>query len=274
MRSSPFPTEATRARTAAPTGASTGGVAADLITLDDISIWYGEEQAGPVLSNVSLSAKGGEFICLVGPSGCGKSTLLKAIAGFTPIGRGSIRVLGVEVTGPGSDRGMVFQEFALFPWLTVEENVLFGDKASKGSAQERRERATHYLDLVGLTAYRGYRPAQLSGGMRQRVALARAWANQPTVLLMDEPFGALDARTRQELQETLLRIFTEERTLCFFVTHDTSEAVYLADRVIVMHARGASRHEVDVSLPRPRDRHADAVRLHVKDVDRLAWDAK
>jgi len=262
--------------TSVPDHAATlGGESSEtLIVVRDVSIWYGPGSAGPVLSGVSFAAKAGEFICLVGPSGCGKSTLLKAIAGFTPIGRGSIRVRGAEVTGPGSDRGMVFQEFALFPWLTVEQNVLFGDKASIGSLTERRERATHYLDLVGLTAYREYHPSQLSGGMRQRVALARAWANQPTVLLMDEPFGALDARTRQELQETLLRIFEKERTLCFFVTHDTSEAVYLADRVVVMHARGATREEVVVGIPRPRDRHCEIVRAHVRDVDRLAWDAK
>jgi NitT/TauT family transport system ATP-binding protein len=244
------------------------------VVVDNVSIWYGEESQEPVLSHVSLTGWKGEFICLVGPSGCGKSTLLKAIAGFTPAGGGSIRVRGVEVTGPGSDRGMVFQEFALFPWLTVEQNVLFGDRASTGTAQQRHERASHYLDLVGLTRYRKYHPSQLSGGMRQRVALARAWANQPTVLLMDEPFGALDARTRQELQDTLLRIFEEERTLCFFVTHDTSEAVYLADRVLVMHAGGVGRQEWPVKLPRPRDRHSDVVQLQVRNLDRLAWEAK
>jgi len=245
------------------------------IRVDNVSKSYGDARARRVeaLTGVTFTVEAEELVAVVGPSGCGKSTLLNLLAGLLRPDAGTIDFEGPLRAGRTAT-AMVFQEFALFPWLTVEENVLFGDKASKGSAQERRERATHYLDLVGLTAYRGYRPAQLSGGMRQRVALARAWANQPTVLLMDEPFGALDARTRQELQETLLRIFTEERTLCFFVTHDTSEAVYLADRVIVMHARGASRHEVDVSLPRPRDRHADAVRLHVKDVDRLAWDAK
>jgi NitT/TauT family transport system ATP-binding protein len=244
-----------------------------LIEVDEVSIGYASS-ATPVLSHVSLSATAGELICLVGPSGCGKSTLLKAIAGFTRVGSGSIRVRGVEVTGPGSDRGMVFQEFVLFPWLTVEQNVLFGDKASVGSPSERRERASHYLDLVGLTQYRDYHPSQLSGGMRQRVALARAWANQPTVLLMDEPFGALDARTRQELQDTLLNIFERERTLCFFVTHDTSEAVYLADRIMLMHAKGASREEFAIPIPRPRDRHSEIVLEHVKIVDQLAWRQK
>jgi len=245
-----------------------------LISVEDVSIWYRSASQRPILKEVTLSAAAGEFICLVGPSGCGKSTLLKAMAGFTPIGSGSIRVNGVKVFGPGSDRGMVFQEFALFPWLTVEENVLFGDKASSGSKKDRKERATHYLDLVGLTKFRNYHPSQLSGGMRQRVALARAWANQPTVLLMDEPFGALDARTRQELQDTLLRIFTEERTLCFFVTHDTSEAVYLADRILVMHTGGEAREELHVGIPRPRDRHSEAVVERVKTVDRRAWEAK
>lgn len=245
-----------------------------LVVVDDVSIWYDDVARGPVLSKVSLSACEGEFVCLVGPSGCGKSTLLKAIAGFTPVGEGAIRLRGVDVRGPGSDRGMVFQEFALFPWLTVEENVLFGDKASQGSSRQRRERAAHYLDLVGLTRYREYYPSRLSGGMRQRVALARAWANQPTVLLMDEPFGALDARTRQELQDTLLRIFEEERTLCFFVTHDTAEAVYLGDRALVLHAGGESREEWPVELARPRDRHSDAVRQQVQILDRLAWEAQ
>jgi len=245
-----------------------------LVAVDDISIWYGDPRGEPVLGHVSLIAREGEFICLVGPSGCGKSTLLKAIAGFTPVGHGSIRVRGAEVRGPGSDRGMVFQEFALFPWLTVQENVLFGDKASAGSAQQRYDRASHYLDLVGLTRFRDHHPSQLSGGMRQRVALARAWANQPTVLLMDEPFGALDARTRQELQETLLRIFEEERTLCFFVTHDTSEAAYLADRIFIMHAHGARREELRIDVPRPRDRHSDAVQEQVRNLDRLAWEAQ
>ncbi len=262
---------------AAEARSTSASAAADpqaLVVVDDVSIWYGDDAKGPVLRDVSLSAREGEFVCLVGPSGCGKSTLLKAIAGFTPVGRGSIRVRGAEVRGPGSDRGMVFQEFALFPWLTVEQNVLFGDKASAGSASQRRERATHYLDLVGLAKYRDYHPSQLSGGMRQRVALARAWANQPMVLLMDEPFGALDARTRQELQDTLLRIFEDERTLCFFVTHDTSEAVYLGDRVLVLHAGGEERQDWPVGIARPRDRHSESVRMRVQDLDRLAWEAK
>jgi NitT/TauT family transport system ATP-binding protein len=256
-----------------PDGKGASRAAEPLVAVEDVSIWYASERE-PVLSHVTLRADAGEFICLIGPSGCGKSTLLKAVAGFTPIGRGTIRVRGAEVKAPGSDRGMVFQEFALFPWLTVEQNVLFGDKAAAGTGLERKQRATHYLDLVGLTRFRDYHPSRLSGGMKQRVALARAWANQPAVLLMDEPFGALDARTRQELQDTLLRIFDEERTLCFFVTHDTSEAVYLADRVIVMHGRGVTREELRIDIPRPRDRHSEVVRRYVRDVDRLAWDAK
>jgi NitT/TauT family transport system ATP-binding protein len=169
---------------------------------------------------------------------------------------------------------MVFPEFALFPWLTVGENVLFGDRVSRGTAAEREAKVTHYLSLVGLTKFRDYRPAQLSGGMKQRVALARAWANQPSVLLMDEPFGALDARTRQELQDTLLKIFSEERTLCFFVTHDTEEAVYLADRVVIMSSHGEIREEVIIDLPRPRDRYSPTVVDIVRRVDKVAWEAK
>jgi NitT/TauT family transport system ATP-binding protein len=255
-----------------PPPASEAGL--DLVHVDRVRIQYAAASGRPVIADVSLRARAGEFICLIGPSGCGKSTLLKAIAGFVPIAAGRIMTNGAPIAGPDSDRGMVFQEFALFPWLTVEQNVLFGDHAAQGGARARRERAQHYLALVGLSAYGGYYPAQLSGGMKQRVALARAWANRPSVLLMDEPFGALDARTRQELQETILRIFETERTLCFFVTHDTLEAVYLADRVVVMSSRGEIREEIRVALPRPRDRHGRDLVALVKDVDRLAWEAK
>lgn len=247
--------------------------APELIRVERASVSYGDDSRG-VLADVSVSAAAGEFICIVGPSGCGKSTLLKAIAGFVRVSAGSIRVGGKEVTGPGSDRGMVFQEFALFPWLTVADNVLFGDRVRQGSPQEKEARVTHYLSLVGLTKFRDYRPSQLSGGMKQRVALARAWANQPTVLLMDEPFGALDARTRQELQDTLLAIFDEERTLCFFVTHDTEEAVYLADRILIMSAHGEIREDVGINLPRPRDRYSSEVTELVKRINSIAWQAK
>lgn len=245
----------------------------ELIRVERVSVCYRSNVRG-ILNDVSLRATAGEFICIVGPSGCGKSTLLKAIAGFVPVSAGSIRVNGKEVTEPGSDRGMVFQEFALFPWLTVAENVLFGDRVSRGAPNEKEARVTHYLSLVGLTMFRDYRPSQLSGGMKQRVALARAWANQPTVLLMDEPFGALDARTRQELQDTLLAIFTEERTLCFFVTHDTEEAVYLADRILTMSAHGEISEEVRITLPRPRDRYSSEVTELVRRVNKTAWEAK
>ena len=246
--------------------------ATDLVTVENVSILLGPDRRR-VLSNANLNAKAGEFICVIGPSGCGKSTLLKAIAGFVPVTAGRIQVAGSNVSGPDSDRGMVFQEFALFPWLTVEQNVLFGNRARLGTAKERQERALHYLSLVGLTDFRHYFPSQLSGGMKQRVALARAWANQPTVLLMDEPFGALDARTRRELQDTLLQIFEDERTLCFFVTHDTEEAAYLADRIVVMSSR-SELNEFEVRLARPRDRYSNELIGLVKEVDQLAWEAK
>jgi NitT/TauT family transport system ATP-binding protein len=241
------------------------------VSISHVSIKYGTRR---IVDDVSLEAGPGEFICLLGPSGCGKSTLLKAIAGFVPISDGLIRSSGRVIDGPDSDRGMVFQEFALFPWLTVEQNVLFGDRASLGGQKERTERASRYLSLVGLTDFRNYYPAQLSGGMKQRVAIARAWANQPSVLLMDEPFGALDARTRQELQRTILKIFEEERTLCFFVTHDTDEAVFLADRILIMSSNGFIKDDVHVDLDRPRDRLRPKTIELTKRIDLLAWEAK
>jgi NitT/TauT family transport system ATP-binding protein len=246
----------------------------ELVRLSNVSIGYERSDGRCVLSGIDLVAGAGQFICIVGPSGCGKSTLLKAIAGFVALRSGSIKIRGEEVSGPGSDRGMVFQEFVLFPWLTVAENILFGDRVSKGTYKEREANVVHYLSLVGLTEFKDYHPSQLSGGMKQRVALARAWANQPAVLLMDEPFGALDARTRQELQDTLLQIFEKERTLCFFVTHDTEEAVYLADRIVIMSSQGRIRESVEVPLPRPRDRYARAVVDVVKRVTEIAWEAE
>ncbi len=243
------------------------------VAVDDIVVRLGHNPT-PVLNGVSLEANSGEFVCLLGPSGCGKSTLLKTIAGFITADSGQIRIDGRVVTGPGTDRGMVFQEFALFPWFTVKQNVLFGDQASKGSSRERQERAQHYLSLVGLWQYRDYYPAQLSGGMKQRVALARAWANQPAVLLMDEPFGALDARTRQELQAVLLEIFQRERTLCLFVTHDAQEAVMLAGRIVVMSGDGSLRYDMPIAAGYPRDKYAAEIGSLVKEVESATWEAR
>lgn len=229
---------------------------ADGIRLERVTIRFGSgTDQKTVLSDLSISVTPGEFVCIVGPSGCGKSTLLKAVAGFVEPSTGRITVNGRQVRRPDSDRGMVFQEYALFPWLTVRDNILFGNRVRRLPSGERDRIVEHYLSLVRLESYGRYYPSQLSGGMKQRVALARAWANGPDVLLLDEPFGALDAMTRRELQTELLRIWQAERKTCVFVTHDASEAVYLSDRVIVL-ASDPPRiaRIVDIPLTRPRVR--------------------
>ena len=189
------------------------------------------------LENVSLRVREREFLALLGPSGCGKSTLLYLIGGFLPIGTGKILVDGKAVAGPGPDRGIVFQNFALFPWKTVRKNVLYGLERQALPRQERETRAQAFIDLVGLTGFEESYPSQLSGGMKQRVAIARTLAFDPRMLLMDEPFGALDAQTRSLMQSELLAIWEKTRKTVIFVTHDVHEAVYLAERVAVMTAR-------------------------------------
>ena len=189
------------------------------------------------LSEVSLTVHAHEFLALLGPSGCGKSTLLYLIGGFLPLQGGAITVAGTRVTGPGPDRGIVFQNFALFPWKTVRGNVLYGLERQRLPHREREARAQSFIDLVGLTGFEASYPSQLSGGMKQRVAIARTLAFDPRMLLMDEPFGALDAQTRSLMQNELLAIWQKTRKTVIFVTHDVDEAVYLADRVAVMTAR-------------------------------------
>jgi NitT/TauT family transport system ATP-binding protein len=189
------------------------------------------------LERVSLEVREREFLALLGPSGCGKSTLLYLIGGFLPIETGKIVVEGKPVTGPGPDRGIVFQNFALFPWKTVRKNVLYGLERQGLPRQERESRAQSFIDLVGLTGFEDSYPSHLSGGMKQRVAIARTLAFDPHMLLMDEPFGALDAQTRSLMQTELLAIWQKTRKTVMFVTHDVHEAVYLADRVAVMTAR-------------------------------------
>lgn len=207
------------------------------------------------LNGVNLEIKNNEFICVVGPSGCGKSTLLNIIAGLQEPTSGEILVDGNKVTGPGKERGVVFQQYALFPWLTVRENVEFGLKLNKErSEQEIREISEKYLDMVGLKAFADSFPKELSGGMKQRVAIARAYAVNPSVLLMDEPFGALDAQTRTQLQTELLHTWESERKTCFFITHDVEESVILAQRVVIMSARpGRIKEIVPIDIPYPRD---------------------
>src|SRR5499433_2028268 len=189
------------------------------------------------LEDVSLEVREREFLALLGPSGCGKSTLLYLIGGFLPIGTGKIVVNGKAVAGPGPDRGIVFQNFALFPWKTVRKNVLYGLERQGLPRPEREARAQAFIDLVGLTGFEESYPSQLSGGMKQRVAIARTLAFDPRMLLMDEPFGALDAQTRSLMQSELLAIWEQTRKTVIFVTHDVHEAVYLAERVAVMTAR-------------------------------------
>jgi NitT/TauT family transport system ATP-binding protein len=209
------------------------------------------------LAGIDLEVAEHEFVCLLGPSGCGKSTLLNIVAGFLQPSAGEVLVDGRPVVGPGADRGVVFQEYVLFPWLTVAGNVDFGPRLGSVAGDERRRITARYLELVGLSAHADKFPIQLSGGMKQRVAIARALANNPAVILMDEPFGALDAQTREVLQDELSRIQRVEHKTILFVTHSIREAVYLADRVVVMtSAPGRIKEVFEIALPTPRDRFA------------------
>lgn len=209
-----------------------------------------------VLHDVSFTLAEGEFVSLLGPSGCGKTTVLNLAAGLDKPSSGAIHVDGRRVTGPGLDRGVVFQEFALFPWLTVADNIAFGLRSLGLPAAERNARVTHYVELVGLSRFRDYYPNRLSGGMRQRVGLGRAFAIEPAVLLMDEPFGALDSQTREAMQNALGEMWLRTRKTVLFVTHDIREAVYLSDRVLVIGERpGRILLDMPVALERPRERH-------------------
>ncbi|GII92537.1 ABC transporter ATP-binding protein [Sinosporangium siamense] len=212
------------------------------------------------LHDIHLDVRTGEFLTLVGPSGCGKSTLLDLLAGLTAPTHGEILLDGVPIEGPGLDRGIVFQQYALFPWRTALANVEFGLEAKDTKKRERRERARHFLDLVGLSGFAERYPHELSGGMRQRVAIARSLAFDPDVLLMDEPFAALDAQTRETLQEELLRIWEKTQKTVVFITHGIDEAVYLGQRVAVMTSRpGRIKHVLDVEFEaREGDLRADA----------------
>lgn len=205
------------------------------------------------LNGVSLDIKEKEFVCVVGPSGCGKSTLLNIIAGLLNATSGSVFVDGKEVDGPGMERGVVFQQYALFPWLTVLKNVEFGLKLKGMNDQQAEAAAMKYIKMVDLEPFAGSFPKELSGGMKQRVAIARAYAVNPQVLLMDEPFGALDAQTRTQLQTELLETWEKEMKTCFFITHDVEEAIILSQRVVIMSARpGRIKEIVPVDIPYPR----------------------
>jgi len=206
------------------------------------------------LKGIDLAIARGEFVCLLGPSGCGKSTLLNIIAGFIPPSSGTILMDGAPVSLPGPDRGVVFQEYALFPWMTVAQNIAFGLDTKRMAAQEKEQRVNRLLEKLGLSEFRDRFPRDLSGGMRQRVAIARVLAIDSPVLLMDEPFGALDALTRRNLQDELLRIWRESGKTILFVTHSIEESLYLADRIVVMTYRpGTIKRQQLVDMPHPRD---------------------
>jgi len=215
--------------------------------------YHKNDQRLDILDVERFAAREGEFITIIGPSGCGKSTFLHIMGGFIGADAGAIRVYGNEVTKPGPDRGMMFQEFALFPWKTVAGNVAWGLEAQGASRAHIDEVVAKYLELTGLAEFRNHYPAELSGGMKQRVALARVLAFDPKVLLMDEPFGALDAQTRESMQAEVMHIWDRTKKTIVFVTHDIEEAVYLGDRVVVLSARpGRIREEMKIDLPRPR----------------------
>ena len=218
-------------------------------------VYEGRNGKTVALNGVDLDIYDNEFICVVGPSGCGKSTLLNILAGLHDPSAGEVLVDGVKVDGTGVDRGVVFQQYALFPWLTVKKNVEFGLKLRKDlTLQQRDEIAMKYIKMVGLEKFVDSYPKELSGGMKQRVAIARAYAVNPSILLMDEPFGALDAQTRTQLQTELLRTWEEEQKTCFFITHDVEEAILLASRVVVMSARpGRIKDVIDIDIPYPRN---------------------
>ncbi len=236
-------------------GGQRGSIGRGHVRVECVEITFGTgAKANHAVMETSLDIKPGEFVCILGPSGCGKSTLLNSIAGYVRPSSGEVIVDNVPVRGPGPERGMVFQQYSLFPWKTIKENIEFGPKVARRPAAECDAIGSTFLEMVGLAKFANSYPAELSGGMQQRVGIARALANSPSVLLMDEPFGALDAQTRLMMQESLLEIWSAFGITVVFVTHDVDEAIYLADRVVIMSASpGSVIADLKVSLPRPRD---------------------
>src|SRR5580700_474452 len=223
--------------------------------IDDVTLRFGRKREPQVtaLERVSLEVADQEFAVIVGPSGCGKSSLLRLVAGLVEPTSGEITLDGTPVTRPGKDRGMVFQSYTLFPWLTVRDNVEFGLRIGGVPAEKRKHISDHFISEVGLEGFERLYPKQLSGGMMQRVALARALANDPAILLMDEPFGALDSQTRSLMQELLLDIWQQSHKTVLFITHDIDESILLGNRIYVMTARpGRIKEMVEIALPRPR----------------------
>jgi NitT/TauT family transport system ATP-binding protein len=227
------------------------------VQIRDLTIDYVNEDRGEhhrAIDSLSLDVYENEFLCVVGPSGCGKSTLIAAIAGFLRPAAGQLSMDGRRITGPGADRGVVFQEYALLPWNTVIDNVALGLKIRGVPRAERHEVARRFLGMTNLVGAAQKYPHELSGGMKQRVAIARALANEPRILIMDEPFAALDAQTREIMQSELLRIWRESGKTVLFITHQINEAIYLADRVIIFGARpGKVKETIKIDIPRPRD---------------------
>ncbi len=260
--------------------AASAGVATSGVVLSGVSKTFRRREGGEhlALSAIDLAVAEGEFVSILGPSGCGKSTLLYMLGGFVAPSSGSIRVGDRPVTGPGPDRGPVFQEFALFPWKTVLGNVAYGLREQGVARVAAEARARALIAQVGLKDYETFYPKELSGGMKQRVAIARTLAYDPAILLMDEPFGALDAHTRTRLQNDLLSLWERDRKTVLFVTHSVDEAVFLSDRVVVMsRSPGRIKADVTIDLPRPR-RRADLLldaryQRHVIDLERLIDDA-
>ncbi|MDI3326963.1 MAG: ABC transporter ATP-binding protein [Alicyclobacillaceae bacterium] len=233
------------------------GIRMPRISVEGVSkIYRSKKWEFTALDRIDLTVEEGEFVSLLGPSGSGKSTLLRLIAGLEPPTEGRIRVDGRTVKGPGADRGMVFQRYTLFPWLTVEQNIAFGLRLRGESRAKRREVVEHYLRKIGLEAFRSAYPKALSGGMQQRVAIARALANRPSVLLMDEPFGALDPITKGQMQEMLVQLWEQEGTTVIFVTHDVEEAIFLSQRIVIM-AANPGRIIAEVRVPFGRSRGYD-----------------
>ncbi len=243
--------------------------ATPMLRLDGVHLAFPRQgRAVPILRGISLTVRTGELVCLIGHSGCGKSTLLNLVAGFLAPSQGQCLLDGQPIHGPGPDRCVVFQEDALFPWLTVRENIGFGLRGPRWPRARRLSEIERFLGLVGLAEQGELLPRALSGGMKQRVALARVLIRSPRILLMDEPFGALDAQTREEMQDLLLGLVMAGQQTVLFVTHDVQEAVAMGDRVLLLEqASGAIREEMQVDLPRPRDRednrfHALCAQLH------------
>ena len=239
------------------------------LTLDQVSKSFAKVETDEVthaLNNVSLTMESGEFVSLVGPSGCGKSTILRLVAGLIGPTTGKITVDGKEITGPSPDRGMVFQKPTLFPWLTVEKNIAFSLKM-QGKLQGNEDKVQRMIKVIGLESFKDDYPGQLSGGMAQRVALVRSLINEPGILLLDEPLGALDAFTRMNMQDEILKIWRERQQLAVMVTHDVDEAIYMGTRVLVMDANpGRIIADITIDLPFPRDRSSAAFVAYRNDI--------